>query len=61
MEEVDIEKAKTILGDIVKQMTDDQLKDTCVEMQYLIETWLDDYERSIFDGKTLRELLGEPV
>jgi hypothetical protein len=61
MEEVDIEKAKTILGDIVKQMTDDQLKDTCVEMQYLVETWLDDYERSIFGGKTLRELLGESV
>ncbi len=61
MEEVDIEKAKTILGNIAKQMNNDQLKDTCVEMQYLIEAWLDDYERSIFSGKTLRELLGEAV
>ncbi len=61
MEDTDIEKAKTILGDIAKQMTDDQLKDTYVEIQYLVESWLDDYERSIFDGKTLRELLGEQI
>ncbi len=61
MDEIDIEKAKTILGDTAKKMTDDQLKDTCVEVQYLMETWLDDYERSIFEGKTLRELLGENI
>lgn len=61
MDEIDLAKAKTILGNIAKKMTDDQLKDACVEMQYLIETWLDEYERSIFGGKTLRELLGEAV
>lgn len=61
MDEIDIEKAKTILGATAKKMTDDQLKDTCVEVQYLMETWLDDYERSIFGGKTLRELLGENI
>ncbi len=61
MDEIDIEKAKVILGDIAKKMNDDQLKDTCVEAQYLVESWLDDYERSIFEGKTLRELLGESI
>jgi hypothetical protein len=44
-----IEKARVILGNIAKDMTDDQLKDACVEIQYLIETWLDEFERSIFD------------
>jgi hypothetical protein len=58
MDDIDIEKAKALLGDAAKKMTDDDLNDSCVEMQYLVETWLDDYERSIFDGKTLRELLG---
>lgn len=61
MDEIDIEKAKLILGDAVKKMNDDQLKDACVEMRYLVETWLDDYERLIFEGKTLRELLGENI
>ena len=56
-----IEKARVILGGIAKEMSDDQLKDACVEVQYLIETWLDDFEKSVFEGKTLRELLGEPV
>lgn len=61
MEEIDLAKARSILGNIARKMSDDELKDACVEMQYLIETWLDEYERSIFDGKTLRELLGEAV
>jgi len=61
MEDVDIEEAREILGDTAKQLTDEQLKDICVEIQYLVETWLDDYERSIFGDKTLRELLGESV
>jgi hypothetical protein len=61
MEDVDIEEARVILGDTARQLTDEQLKDICVEIQYLVETWLDDYERSIFGDKTLRELLGESV
>ncbi len=61
MDDIELEKAKAVLGDIAKKMSDDQIKDICVEIQYLVESWLDDYERSIFNGKTLRELLGEYV
>jgi len=61
MEDTDIEEAREILGDTAKQLTDEQLKDICVEIQFLVESWLDEYERSVFNGKTLRELLGEAV
>jgi hypothetical protein len=61
MDEIDIEKTKILLGDAGKKMTNEQLRDSFVEMQYLVETWLDAYERSIFGGKTLRELLGESL
>ncbi len=61
MEDTDIEEAREILGDTAKQLTDEQLKDICVEIQFLVESWLDEYERSVFNGKTLRELLGESV
>jgi hypothetical protein len=61
MEDTDIEEAREILGDTAKQLTDEQLKDICVEIQFLVESWLDEYEESVFDGKTLRELLGESV
>lgn len=57
IENKDIEEARKILGNITKELTDDELKDSLVEIQYLIESWLDDYERSIFSGQTLNELL----
>lgn len=57
--EKDIQKAKEILGDVAQEFTPHQLKDTLVEIQYLVECWLDEFERNIFKGKTLRELLHE--
>jgi len=39
------------------KMDDEKLKTTVVEMQFLVEIWLDDLEKQIFEGKTLNELL----
>ncbi len=33
------------------------LKDTVVEMKFLAVSWLDDFEKSLFDGKTVSKLL----
>lgn len=38
-------------------ISDDELQTTIVELQYLIEIWLDSVEKQIFEGKTLEELL----
>ena len=54
-----IQKAKEILGPLCNAFTSDQLTDIVTEIQYLCESWLDDYERNVFDGKTLKELLHE--
>lgn len=51
----DLEKARQTLGEIAKNMTDEQLKDDVVKIQYLTETWLDEFERKTFDGQTLAE------
>ena len=32
-------------------------QDTVVEMKFLALSWLDDFEKSLFDGKTVNELL----
>lgn len=48
-----------LLGDIGKQLSPDQITDIVSEMQYLTECWLDDFEREIFKGITLKELLHE--
>lgn len=58
-EEKSIQAAKEILGPITKELTPEELKCAVVEMQYLVETWLDDFERNTFDGLTLQELLHE--
>jgi hypothetical protein len=51
------ESARKILGETAKDMSDDELKDQIVMAKYLVESWLDEYEKSIFEGKTLKEKL----
>ncbi len=56
-EEKALKRAKEILGELASQYTQEQLKNVVTEIQFLAESWLDDFEREIFKGKTLRELL----
>ncbi len=58
-EDKDIQKAKQILGKIAEQLNGDQIRDVVTEVNYLVNAWLDDYEKDIFDGQTLMELLHE--
>lgn len=58
-EEKSIQTAKEILGPIAKEYTQEELKCVVAELQYLAESWLDDFERDIFNGLTLKELLHE--
>lgn len=52
-----IQEARKILGDVAKDMTDDELRDIVTEVKFLASTWLDEYERTVFKGKTLQEHL----
>ncbi|OGE32845.1 hypothetical protein A3C59_04450 [Candidatus Daviesbacteria bacterium RIFCSPHIGHO2_02_FULL_36_13] len=58
-DEKNIQKAKEILGSLTESLSPQQLRDTVAEFQYLVNSWLDDFEREIFKGKTLKELLHE--
>ncbi len=40
-------------------MTEDELQTTVTQLQYLVDIWLNEIERQLFDGKTLDELLIE--
>jgi len=55
----DIQRVKEILGAKAKNFTDAEIRDVVAETQYLISSWLDDFERGIFNGLTLNELLHE--
>lgn len=58
-EDKNIKEAKKILGDLSNEFSEEQLKDIVTEVQYLTESWLDNFEREVFKGLTLKELLHE--
>lgn len=58
-DEKEIRHAKETLGILASDLSQNELKDVIVEIQYLAESWLDDFERDVFKGKTLKELLHE--
>ena len=53
--EKEIQDTRKILGEVAVGMTDEEIKHQITCIDYLIRTWLDEYERSIFDGKTVQE------
>ncbi|MBI3485655.1 hypothetical protein HY025_01780 [Candidatus Daviesbacteria bacterium] len=58
-EEKNLQRTKEILGELANDFSSEQLKDAITEVQYLAESWLDDFEREVFGGLTLKELLHE--
>lgn len=50
-------EAREILGESAKDMTDEQVYELVTEMQFLVDSWLEEFERKTFGGKTLNELL----
>ncbi len=49
-------EARKILGDVAKDMSDDDIQKLISTFQILSESWLDQYEIKIF-GKTLKEIV----
>lgn len=52
-----VQEGREILGESAVGLTDEQVYDLVNEVQYLVDTWVEEYEKKIFDGKTLSELL----
>jgi len=52
-----IQETREILGESAQSLSDEQIYDLKNEIQYLVDTWLEEFEKSIFDGKTLNELI----
>ena len=50
-------KTRKHLGNIGHLVSDEQIECITAEFQFLIDTWLDEYEKEVFKGMTLREVL----
>lgn len=56
-EDKTIKQTRAILGGMVNQFSSEELQEIISLSQYLTESWIDMWERELFDGKTLQELL----
>lgn len=57
VEEREIIKMKELLGAKGKGLTTDQIQDLMIKIKYLVNSWIDDFEKEIYDGMTLNQLL----
>lgn len=56
-EETKLQKARRILEEVATDVTDQELEIFLTEAQFLIDTFLDEFEIKIFDGLTLKQIL----
>jgi hypothetical protein len=59
LEDKQIQAVRKILGDVGKDLTTEELQAITTEIQFLVDNWLDDFEKELFDGQTLQQLLNE--
>lgn len=55
-EETKADKARHILGENANSIPTEQLETFIAQIEFLTNSWLDSYEKQLFDGKTLKEL-----
>ncbi len=53
------QQVRKILGDLAKDFSSQELKAITTEVQFLVDSWLNSYEKQIFKGLTLQQLLNE--
>ena len=58
-EDKQLQQVRKILGEIGKDLTTQELQTITTEFQFLVNSWLDSYEKLIFKGLTLQQLLNE--
>ena len=58
-EECKIQKARAMLGETAINISDNELSTYLTEFQYLLDGWLDEYEKQLFADKTLQQILRE--
>jgi hypothetical protein len=58
-EEARLQTARRNIGASITHLSDVELESYITEFMYLVESWLDEYERASFDGLTLKQLIQE--
>lgn len=57
-EETKLQKARSIMGSALVDTPDEDLEVYLTEFQHLIDGWFDSFEQAMFNGATLKQVLG---
>ena len=52
-----LQQARRIMTDEIAEVSDHDLGTHLTELQYLIDSLMDDFERTVFEGMTLKQLM----
>jgi len=52
-------QTRKLLDKTAENLSDEQIQCIVTEFQFLINSWLDEYEKEVFGGMTLKEILNE--
>ncbi len=52
-------QTRKLLGKTAENLSDEQIHCIVAEFQFLFNSWLDEFEKEVFGGKTLKEVLNE--
>lgn len=58
-DETQLQKAQRIMAGEIDTLSDEELKVAITEFHYLLSTWFDEFEKSVFNNKTLQQILKE--
>jgi len=58
-EETRLIQARRIMGSSVNHLSNDELEVYLTEFQNMLDDWLDMFEREQFNGRTLKQVLGQ--
>ena len=55
-----LQEARRIMRDKASHLSDKELDSYLIKLQGLVDSWMDEYEKQVFEGKTLKETLDKP-
>lgn len=58
-EEALLRLVRKIMGEAVVELSDRELEVYVTKFQYLIDCWMDEFEKEIFNGLTLKQVIME--
>ena len=52
-------RMRKALGNTAQSLSNEQIERVTTQFQFLIESWMDEFEKEVFSGLTLKEVLNE--